>query len=89
MKKLGIGMIGYGGVARVHAMAYRSLPYHYALPADTFQIIGVADINPAAAEKAAEELGCGAWTTDYRELLDREDIDVVDICVPNCEHFKI
>jgi predicted dehydrogenase len=89
MKKLGIGMIGYGGVARVHAMAYRSLPYHYALPADTFQIIGVADINPTAAEKAAQELGCSVWTTDYRELLAREDIDVVDICVPNCEHFKI
>jgi len=89
MKKLGIGMIGYGGVARVHAMAYRSLPYHYALPADTFQIVGVADINPTAAEKAAQELGCSTWTTDYHELLERDDIDVVDICVPNCEHIKI
>lgn len=89
MKKLGIGMIGYGGVARVHAMAYHSLPYHYALPADTFQMIGVADINAAAAEKAAQELGCSTWTTDYRELFKREDIDVVDICVPNCEHYRI
>ena len=36
MKKLGIALIGYGGVARVHAMAYRAIPFHYGLPADTF-----------------------------------------------------
>jgi predicted dehydrogenase len=89
MKKTGIGLIGYGGVARVHAMAYRAIPFHYALPADTVRIAGVADVNPKAAEAAAGELGCSFWTADYRRLLEREDVEVVDICVPNHLHEEI
>lgn len=89
MKKLGVGIIGYGGVARVHGMAYRSIPFHYGLPADTIKLVGVADVNPTAAENAARELDCEVWTTDYRELLSQKDIDVIDICVPNHLHEEI
>lgn len=89
MRKLGVAIIGYGGVARVHGMAYRSIPFHYGLPADTVNLVGVADVNPAAAENAARELDCDVWTTDYHELLSREDVDVIDICVPNHLHEEI
>ena len=89
MKKLGIAIIGYGGVARVHGMAYRSIPFHYGFPADLVKIIGVAGSNPTSAEAAARELGCDFWTTDYHTLLDREDVDIVDICVPNALHEEI
>jgi predicted dehydrogenase len=89
MKKLGVGMIGYGGIGRVHAMAYRAIPFHYGLPADTVSIVGVATTRPETAEKAAREIGCQVWTTDYRELLARSDVDVVDCCVPNYKHEEI
>jgi predicted dehydrogenase len=89
MKELGIAIIGYGGVARVHGMAYRAIPFHYGLPAGLVKIVGVADLNPKSAEAAARELDCGVWTTDYRELLARKDVDVVDICVPNHLHEEI
>ena len=89
MKPIGIGVIGYGGVARVHGLAYRAIPFHYGLPAGTIHIIGIADVNAKAAEAAAGELECKLWTTDYRELLRRKDIDVVDICVPNVMHEEI
>jgi predicted dehydrogenase len=89
MKQIGIGVIGYGGVARVHGLAYRAIPFHYGLPAGTVNIIGIADVNAKAAEAAAGELECKLWTTDYRELLRRSDIDVVDICVPNVMHEEI
>ena len=82
-------MIGYGGIGRVHAMAYRSLPFHYGLPADTFPIVGVATARAETAQAAAREIGCGYWTGDYRELLARPDIDVVDVCVPNHMHEEI
>lgn len=42
MKPVRIGMIGYGGIGRVHALAYRSLPFHYGLAADSVQLVGVA-----------------------------------------------
>lgn len=84
-----IGMIGYGGIGRVHGMAYRSLPFHYGLPADTVRIGGVATTRAETAQAAAAELGCGFWTADYRELLARPEITAVDICVPNHMHAEI
>jgi predicted dehydrogenase len=89
MKKLNIAMIGYGGIGRVHVMAYRNIPFHYGLPADTINIVGVATTRPETAEKAAGEIGCQVWTADYRELLARDEVDVVDICVPNHKHEEI
>ena len=89
MKELGIALIGYGGVARVHAMAYRAIPFHYGLPSDTFKIIGVVSKNPKAAETASKEIQCEVWTTDYHDLLAREDVDLVDICVPNHLHEEL
>jgi len=89
MKELGVAIIGYGGVARVHGMAYRAIPFHYGLPAGLVKIVGVADSESKSAEAAAKELGCGFWTTNYRELLARADVDVVDICVPNHLHEEI
>ncbi|MFO7633347.1 MAG: Gfo/Idh/MocA family oxidoreductase, partial [Caldilinea sp.] len=84
-----IGMIGYGGIGRVHGMAYRSLPFHYGLPADAIRIGGVATTRTETAQAAAAELGCASWTADYRELLARPEIEVVDICVPNHVHAEI
>jgi predicted dehydrogenase len=89
MKQIGIGMVGYGGVARVHGMAYRAIPFHYGLPAGTVKIVGIADRNCDATEAAASELECEVCTTDYQELLGRPDVDVVDICVPNHMHEEI
>ncbi|MFN8487487.1 MAG: Gfo/Idh/MocA family oxidoreductase [Caldilineaceae bacterium] len=89
MKKLGIGLIGYGGIGRVHALAYRAIPFHYGLPADTVNLVGVATTRPESAQKAAQEIGCPVWTADYHELLSRQDIDLIDICTPNQMHEAI
>ena len=84
-----IGMIGYGSIGRVHALAYRSLPYHYGLPAAAVRIAGVATTRRETAQAAAAEIGCDFWTDDYRELWARRDIDGADICVPNHMHAEI
>ncbi len=89
MQKIRIGLIGYGGIGRVHAAAYRAIPFHYGLPADSISIAGVATTRSATAERAAEEIGCQFFTNDYRELLARSDIDAVDICTPNDSHHEI
>ncbi len=89
MKPLGIGMIGYGGIGRVHAMGYRAIPFHYGLPAESVKIVGVATTRPETAANAAKEIGCDSWTADYRELLARPDVDVIDCCTPNHNHEEI
>ncbi len=89
MKPLKIGLIGYGGIGRVHAMGLRDIPFHYGLPADQIQIAGVATTRPETAQKAAREIGCDFATADYRELLARSDIDIVDVTTPNNSHAEI
>lgn len=89
MKPLKIGLIGYGGIGRVHAMGLRDIPFHYGLPADQIQIAGVATTRPDTAQKAAREIGCDFATADYRELLARPDIDIVDVTTPNNSHAEI
>ena len=89
MKPIRVGLIGYGGIGRVHAMALRDIPFLYGLPADTVQIVGVATTRPETAQKAAKEIGCDYWTADYHDLLARPDIDFVDVTVPNHAHAEI
>ena len=89
MPKIKIGLIGYGGIGRVHAAAYRAIPFHYGLPADSIAIAGVATTREESAKAAANEIGCDFSTADYRELLARSDIDAVDICTPNNSHHEI
>lgn len=89
MRTLGIAIIGYGGVGRIHGLAYRAIPFHYGLPGDFAKIVGVSRRRPDAAEQSAREAGCAVWTTDYRDLLARDDVDVADICVPNFQHAEV
>jgi predicted dehydrogenase len=89
MRELGIAIIGYGGIGRVHALAYRAIPFHYGLPGNVARIVGVSRRSPQAAEEAAREAGCTVWATDYNDLLARKDVDVVDICVPNVQHAEV
>ncbi len=89
MSKIRIGFIGYGGIGRVHALAYRAIPFYYGLPADSIQLAAVATRRTETAKQAAAEIGCDVFTGDYRHLLTRDDIDAVDICAPNHVHQEI
>jgi predicted dehydrogenase len=89
VKPIGIALIGYGSIGRVHAMAYRDLPFHYRLPADAVRLVGVATSRAETAARAAREIGCSTWTDDYRALLARDDVQAVDVCVPNSMHEEV
>lgn len=89
MAKIRVGFIGYGGIGRVHALAYRAIPFYYGLPADSIQLAAVATAREETAKQAAAEIGCDVFTGDYRRLLARDDIDAVDICTPNHVHQEI
>ena len=89
MPGIKIGLIGYGGIGRVHAAAYRAIPFHYGLPADSIDIAAVATTRDSTARAAAQEIGCAQYSADYRDLLEMPKIDAVDICTPNNSHHEI
>lgn len=82
MDKFRVGIIGCGGIFRaLHA------PY-YQEPTRRADIVAIADINETSANEQADRFKADAYT-DYRELLDRNDIDAVDVCVHPRPHLEI
>lgn len=80
MKKLGIGIIGSGGIAQsCHMPGYASIP-------DKCEILAVCDADPEVAKAAAEKFGVGKVLTEYHELLSMPEIDAVSIATPNAFH---
>jgi predicted dehydrogenase len=89
MDKLGIDLVGYGMIGRVHALSYRELGLYYpgALPA--IDLAAVCTTRSETAKRAAAEAGFSSWTTDVEELVNRPEVDVVDCCVPNYLHRTV
>jgi predicted dehydrogenase len=87
-KTLNIGMIGYGFMGRAHSNAYRKVNQFFELgykPA----LKAVCARNAAELEKFAGNWGWESTETDWQKLVDRKDIDAIDICSPNNTHFEI
>jgi predicted dehydrogenase len=73
-----IGIIGCGQIAQQHMSTYAKI-------ADA-KMVGFADISEQAVQSSAKEYGAEFATTDFRELLAREDIDAIDVCLHNNFH---
>ena len=86
MKTIGIGVIGWGFMGKTHTHAIRSIPLFYPGAPFRAELKCVCSRRLEMAKQAAEELGFESYTDDYRELLARDDVDVVSICTPNELH---
>ncbi len=74
---LRIGIVGCGSIFTMHATSV----YHL----ENAELVGVCDIKKDRADEAAKKYNCKAYY-DYRELINKENIDVVHICVPHYLH---
>jgi predicted dehydrogenase len=88
-KKLNIGLIGGGFMGRTHSNGYNrignffpELEYQPVLKAVCFR-------NETKVKAFAEQWGFESYETDWRKLIERDDIDAVDICTPNDTHAEI
>ncbi|WP_188696137.1 Gfo/Idh/MocA family protein [Pullulanibacillus camelliae] len=78
-------MIGYQFMGKMHSHAYRDLPFFFDTEARPV-LQAVAGRNEAAVKQAAEKMGWASYETDWRRLIERDDIDVIDIVTPNHTH---
>ena len=83
MKTLGIGMVGARWGARMHHANYQFLP------PGLVEIRGVCSSTPESAETFARDTGVAFSTDNLDALLERKDIDVIDICTPPASHHEI
>ena len=85
---LGIGVVGYAFMGAAHAHAWRTAPRVFDLPL-TPAMVALCGRDPAAVRAAADRQGWASAETDWRELIARPDVDLVDICTPGDLHAEI
>ena len=88
MKTLNIGLIGYGFMGRTHSNAFLQAPRFFDLPCRPV-LKAVAARNESRVKAFAANWGYESYETDWRALIDRKDIDVIDIASPNDTHQEI
>jgi len=88
VRELGVAIIGGGFMGQAHSLAYAVAPISAELGATVRRAV-LVDNDPAVAESAAARLGWDEWATDWREVIGRDDIDIVDICTPPQLHEEI
>lgn len=88
MKTLNIGLVGYGFMGRTHSNAFLQAPRFFDLPYRPV-LKAVAARNADRVKAFAANWGYESSETDWRALIDRKDIDVIDIASPNDTHREI
>ena len=86
---IGIGLIGFGWMGQAHSRSYRSIPVYFPDSGITPRLVAISDTVPERLELATENFGYEHGTADWREVIARDDVDVVDICAPNALHEEI
>ena len=87
-KTLNLGMVGYGFMGRAHTNAYKQVGQFF--PSDTrINLKAVCARDAGRVKSFAEQWGYESAETDWKTLIARPDIDIIDICTPNNLHKEI
>ncbi|MEU0071089.1 Gfo/Idh/MocA family oxidoreductase [Streptomyces sp. NPDC006332] len=86
---LGVAVVGFGWMGRVHTQAYARVPHHYPRLGLRPELVTVAEEVPGRAEEAAEQFGFASTTRDWREVAADPRVQAVSITAPNFLHREI
>ncbi|WP_394771698.1 Gfo/Idh/MocA family protein [Lacisediminihabitans sp.] len=87
-RKLRVAMIGYGFMGAAHSQGWRTAPRVFGLPAEVEMAV-IVGRNADAVAVAASRWGWAESAIDWREVVARDDIDVIDIVTPGDSHAEI
>ena len=88
-KTLNVALIGGGFMGKAHALAYAAMPmFFWPAPAIPHRKV-VVDLTEEAAQEARDRFGFEEASSDWKAIVNRPDIDIVDICTPNNSHAEI
>jgi predicted dehydrogenase len=85
---LGVGMVGYAFMGAAHSQAWRTVGRVFDLPLDVRMAV-LCGRNREAAAAAAAKLGWDSVETDWKAMLARDDVHLIDICTPGSSHADI
>ena len=82
-----VGIIGFGMIGKVHAYGYATLPYYLQPVPFPVRVTHIATAHADTAEHAKAVTGADVATTDFREITENPEVDIVHICTPNDQHL--
>ncbi len=88
LDEVGIGIVGYGLMGRAHAHGYTVAPHVREL-AVVPRLRVISGRDAAKVASAAGRYGVAEWTVDWRELVARDDVEIVDVCTPPGTHAEV
>lgn len=88
MESVRVGMVGYKFMGKAHSNAYRALPMFFPDRRKPHMKV-ICGRNKEAVAEAAQQFGWDEYTTSWEEMVNREDIDLVDINAPSNVHKEI
>src|SRR5210317_1528056 len=86
MKTYTVGILGFGFIGKVHAYAHLTMPLYYPQSDFRTRITHIGTASMATANKGCAQIQADVAVTDYREITENPDIDIVHICTPNHLH---
>lgn len=86
---LGVAVVGFGWMGRVHTQAYARIPHHYPNLPLRPELVTVAEEVPGRAEEAAAQFGFASTTRDWREVAADPRVKAVSITAPNFLHREV
>lgn len=88
MQEIGIGLVGYKFMGKAHSHAYRDVAQFFQLKASP-AMRTLCGRNEEAVKEVANTWGWQSCETDYKKLVERDDIQLVDVATPNNTHAEI
>jgi predicted dehydrogenase len=85
---LRVGMVGHAFMGAAHSHAWRTAPRFFDLPLVP-ELTVLAGRDSSRVADAARRFGWTTTETDWRALVERDDVDLVDICTPGDTHAEI
>ncbi|MFI8193519.1 Gfo/Idh/MocA family protein [Streptomyces sp. NPDC085946] len=89
VETLGVAVIGFGWMGRVHTRAYARVAHHYPRLPLRPELVAVAEEVPGRAEEAAAQFGFASATRDWREVAADPRVRAVSVTAPNFLHREI
>jgi predicted dehydrogenase len=87
--RVGVAVVGFGWMGRVHTQAYARLPHHFPQLSVRPELVTVADEVPGRAAAAAARYGFATATQDWRQIAADQRVHAVSITAPNFLHREI
>lgn len=88
MHKINVGLIGYKFMGKAHSHAYFDMPKFFTSKAIPLMKT-ICGRDEKAVKETSEKYGWEGYETEWRKVVERDDIDLIDICTPNNTHYDI